>query len=1132
MSRLITEVHARAGTDGECELRLLGVPALAIGERLIALSAKDAGLLALAALAGPIRADRAAALLWPAAAARQADTSLRQRLYRLRREAALPLVNTGAMLSLSPETRTDLPSTLELIATDPQAGAEALLGDLDFDALPDMADWVRAQRRLWQEQRDAALAGAADRCEKEGAVVRGLIYAQRHVDSDPLAEHAQRRLMRLHYLRGDRAAAIAAFERFEQQLRDEQGTRPSAETIELLATIERGGAALPARRAMVPASLMRPPHLVGRERERLALDWAWSAQRVFLLVGEAGIGKTRLLQEFAAGREGVVSVQARPGDAGIACALLARLLRAVLTAQPVALTPARTQELALVLPELGSPLALAGAAHKLLLQRSIDATLADAMEQGLRALLIDDLHFADDASLEMLQSLLPSDSLGALRWGLAQRPAEAGGTNTALAQLRSALEEARHIETVVLQPLDVEQLAELIASLGMPALDPGRLAPALLKHTGGNPMFALETLKDLVLTGEPRAVEPGSRLPQPATVGALVERRLAQLSAAALKLARVAALAGANFSAELAAAVLEAHPLDIAEPWRELEAAQVIRDGAFAHDLVFEATRASVPVPIAELLHRCIAEHLNARGSPPASVAPHWAGAGLWLAAGEAYVAAARQAQSASQRTHEIEYWDQAGRAFDRAGQRERSFAARCDSIPACIIVHGVERAHAVIDGLLAGPRSAQERAAALNARALAALMAADHGRGIAAAVEAGELARHFDTPWPAFAAARLHAVGLAQSGRATEGLVIIEPYRALIESEGTPEQRGGFWADYAYVLNTLRRLRDTAFALQQSIGIAHSLGDLTELAMQTSNLATVEGNLGHLDEALALAQRALALKTQLGDIDGPEGAVIRAYVGLYCGAVGRYREALEHLDAALGGLKRDRQTTLAAMAANHKAQLLIDLGQFARARQVLDYQAPPVEWVRARGAHIAARIDRSLGHPAPERLQFALEALDRANDAHVRMHLMLEAADVVDGVDPSQAMQRCDEVLRMARELEFGGVAVKACLLRAYAQCRAGRTGEAAAAMRKVVGEMARVAPADLYRGQAWWLAAQVFDANGDSAEALMALAQGTDWVRRVALPQVPDEFRDSFLQRNPANRALLAAADRRLAR
>ena len=58
---------------------------------------------------------------------------------------------------------------------------------------------------------------------------------------------------------------------------------------------------------------------------------------------------------------------------------------------------------------------------------------------------------------------------------------------------------------------------------------------------------------------------------------------------------------------------------------------------------------------------------------------------------------------------------------------------------------------------------------------------------------------------------------------------------------------------------------------------------------------------------------------------------------------------------------------------------------------------------------------------------------------------------------------------------------------------------------------------PADLYFGHAWWLAAQVFEASGDGDQALMALAHGAQWVRRVALPNVPEEFRDSFMQRNP---------------
>jgi len=1111
-------------TDAAWQLRLLGRVSLACGDRIVVLSPKDAALLALAALAAPARAERVASLLWPAATARQADSSLRQRIYRLRREVQAPLLASGSHLALAPQVHTDLAGVLERLANDEKTEVADLLGDLEYADLPEFAEWLGAERQRWRERLNAVLAAAADRCEKDGAIVRGLVYARRLAEGDALAEHAQRRVMRLHYLRGDRAAAIAAFEQFERRLKDELGTRPSAETIELLTTIERGGTTLPARRAVAPASLLRPPRLVGRQAELGTLAAAWAAERVFLLSGEAGIGKSRLLWEFVASQDGALSIQARPGDAGVPTASMARLLRAVLERHAVPLGDERRSKLALLLPELGPAVACSGPAQRQLLQRAVEATLADAIALGLRAIVVDDLHSADPASLELLQALIEAERLQALRWGLAQRPADAAG---AVAPWRRALEETRRLESLALAPLSLPQLTELVDSLGLPELDAAALAPALLRHSGGNPLFALETLRDLVLSPEGAALGAAGRLPQPRNVAALIERRLEQLSAPALKLARVAALAGADFSAELAATVLDAHPLDLAEPWRELEAAQVVRDGAFAHDLIFEATQASVPAPIAALLHRRIAEHLQAGGRPAAVVAPHWLGAQCWMLAGQAYVAAARQAQAASQRTHEIDCWERAGQAFERGGEAALAFEARCDGVPACIIVRGVERAHAVIDGLEAAARTPAQRVAALNARALAALMAADHARGMAAAVEAVALARDFDTPWPALTATRMQAVALAQAGRAAEGLALLEPYRERVEAEGNLEQRGGYWADCAYVLNGLRRLRETANALTQSIAIAREMGDLAELAMQTANLATVKGNLGHLNEALELAQRALALKTQLGAIDGPEGAVIRAYAGLYCGMVGRYGEALEHLDAAIAVLRSDRQLTLHGVACNHKAQFLVDLGQYARARQALDYEAPPVLSVRARGATIAARIDRALGTPAPQQLAAALLALDGADEPHVRMHTLL---DIADSADPADAVERCDEVLRMARRLEFDGVAMKARLLRAHAVSRAGRTAEAAQEMREVVAEMASVPPVDLYRGEAWWRAAQVFDAAGDSAQALLALAHGTQWVRQQALPQVPEAYRDGFLQRNAANRALLAAADRRL--
>jgi hypothetical protein len=147
--------------------------------------------------------------------------------------------------------------------------------------------------------------------------------------------------------------------------------------------------------------------------------------------------------------------------------------------------------------------------------------------------------------------------------------------------------------------------------------------------------------------------------------------------------------------------VLEAHPLDIAEPWRELEQAQVLRDGAFAHDLILETARASVPLPIARLLHRRIAAHLAAQAALPDRIAPHWAGAGEWQPRGDAYAAAARRAQAASQRSHEVECWAAPPTPSTAAG-RDAAFDARCASIDALIVVRGVTQAKTAIEALLA----------------------------------------------------------------------------------------------------------------------------------------------------------------------------------------------------------------------------------------------------------------------------------------------------------------------------------------------------------------------------------------------------------------------------------------------
>ena len=87
--------------------------------------------------------------------------------------------------------------------------------------------------------------------------------------------------------------------------------------------------------------------------------------------------------------------------------------------------------------------------------------------------------------------------------------------------------------------------------------------------------------------------------------------------------------------------------IDLSDAWRELDAAQVLREGAFAHDLIFEAARSSVPAPIARRLHAEMAGFLEARAAEPAHVAQHWRDAGEPLKALPWLVAAAERAGAA-----------------------------------------------------------------------------------------------------------------------------------------------------------------------------------------------------------------------------------------------------------------------------------------------------------------------------------------------------------------------------------------------------------------------------------------------------------------------------------------------------
>jgi DNA-binding SARP family transcriptional activator len=1106
-------VDDRSAAATGIRLRLLAAPSLMRADgTLIALERKDAALLALLAVDGPTPRARAAALLWPDSEPQKARNSLRQRLFRLRRAAGCDVVDDGSALALAGGVQHDLSFLHRELLQDPTAAPGDLLGSFGYEDCSELEDWLRAARERFRVQRRDALSAAAAQEEAAGHIARALVYAERLVSDEPLSEQAHRLLMRLHYRRGDRSAALAAYTRCEQWLRSELGAVPGTETRELALLVERAGElpGNPARR--LPTALMRPPVLVGREPQWRSLEAAWEQRRVAVLIADAGMGKSRLLGDFAQ-HHGVPVVGARPGDQRVPYALLTRVLRALLArpGKPVdsAMGAVRT-ELARVLPELGeAPTAPMVAAR---FRQAVAHVLKASQAAGLTGIALDDVHFADSASAEWLPDLAASG----LRCALAVRGAE----------MPAPMAAWQRAETgdvwidVPLPPLTESDVRRLLETLALDGLDAAALAAPLARHTGGNPYFVLETL-GAVLT-QP---DVGAQLPTSPSVGALIEQRLAQLSPSALRLVRVAALAGADFTAALAAHVLQSHPLDLTEAWSELERSHVLSGNGFAHDLVREVTARAVPEPISQLLHRGIAEYLDAQDAPAARIAQHFADAGQWQWAATFHLRAADAARRASRRADEVEQREAAIACFDRAGAADAAFDARCASIESLLIVKGVEQAQTVIEGMLAVARTDAQRVAALTARANAALLAADHVSGVSCAREALALADGLGQPWLRFEASRLLAIGLSQQGCADAAEALLTPFEGMVESEGSIAQRDHYWSDLAYVLNSARRLRRTAAALARAIDCAREQGDLAELAMLTTNLATVYGNLGMNGTAYEHALRARALQVELGRTEGPIGGVIEAHVGLYAGGRGLYGIALEAFDRALETFRRDGQTLWIAVCSNNLATTLIDLGQYGRARKVLEYRPPGVEHVSARGACLAGRIARLLSSSPTADLERSAAELARSGDYYIGTLLELERSE---SMDAGSAVPVCDAVAVAAEEREFGGIALKARVLAARAALQAGNVKTAADRWDSLAAQLDTQQPADSYPLLPAAVGVEILQASGQHERALTLLAAALSWLRLTALPQVPDAFRDSFLTRNPVNRALLTAESR----
>lgn len=1111
-------------------LRLLGDPAVLLPDGSVrALERRAAGLLALVALEPGVTRARVASMLWP-----QSDDSrkaLRQQLSRFRTLFGVPLVEGDDTLQLGAAVTTDLAN-----------GDAPLLGTLEFEDCEAFADWLSAQRAARQSRQTAPMLRALEQAEAERDYERALVLAGQLAALEPDSEVHARAQMRLHYLRGDLASAQTLYVRLRQRLRRRFGAAPSAETEAIARAIAAAGAAPSARRrasavnaftaptaaasmspaasGQPPVTVLRPPRLIGRRQELAALVAAWRDGRVALVLGEAGLGKSRLLSELATGQR-LISVQGRPGDPGVPYAVLARLLREVLQRCATQVAQERRNELARLLPELAPGIALPSDGQRLLLQQAIEALLQNAQLDGapLHGLVVDDLHFADTASVEMLQVLMVTPVLAHLRWVLAQRPGEG---EPAVERMRHALIEADRLVTLPLAPLTEPDLAELLDSLlldGLHEFDAPALAGALMRHTGGNPLYALETLKHGLASGGLR----DGRLPQPQSVGALIERRLAQLSERALAVARVAAIAGVDFDIQLAEAVMTLQAVDLASAWAELERAQVLRDDAFAHDLVGDAVLRTIPRAVARRLHAQCAEWLQDHGGEPARVAEHWLAGGIPARAGAAFEEAARRAELAMRMTEGGALLLRAAAAFDAAGLPAERYRVLLTRMTGLKILDIGDAALQEARDLIAAATTARER---LQAQAHFVGMLTERGEAgaavqegrpvIAQAREAGE--------WEVALRTACHlATALVRLGQVDEALAVLLPLRSWAETQPDPSLKMLWFGDWAVALGAKGRIREGVSAYEVAIAAARdaALPDAeTRLVM---NCAVTLRLSGQLDRAVELARQGRR-RQETEAQDAAHVLIGRLVVARDESETGQYESALAALEDILPRFEATSAHFWAQATRMVMVRLWLDLGQPARAVPLLrDEPAELPAWLR---------VDRQL-----LQAETGLAQRQAPDASTVAATLALARTDAVRGPalqvralrsqSPASVLEQAAPLLDVLTATERLGAVLGLHTHVARAAMACGQVQRAAQAASAAVELLdTGHAPDGMYRAEVHLTAARALHAAGQLADAERILEAGRRWVRQRALPYVPAAFIDSFLRRNAVNAALLGPA------
>ena len=525
--------------------------------------------------------------------------------------------------------------------------------------------WVLEKSRDLKYNHLYLLERLADHAAAIGDLEAGLRWVRCALELDEINTDLNYRLLSWLNDLGRRGEALNHFKRLESKVKKELGGELLSAIVDLQKKIRsRSNLIEPVDRPARPSSLVAKIPMFGQTRALKDILLAFQRGGVVAVFGEAGSGKTRLVNEVLRSLQPAprfLLAPARPFEENLPFQPLIELLRhSILPFEWNKLDLVWMSQLARLLPELSvlrsdvsQPLKVDNIENRSILYESLHHLFLKLCEKRRILFFLENAHWADQATFQSLTYLLERNFF--IEHGLLVISARVEIHNRFLDDFLTHSSPYSPPTQISLDPLGIQEVADLSACVLGYSLAP-HVIQYLSRDTGGNPLLLLETLRTfLEISPNPNLPLNIDHLPVPSSIHAIIRERLALLDPPARQVLITAAVIGDEFTPELLENSTLIEPEEVARILEVLENSHLLRpvqpadhDSAytFIHNRVRDVLLMELSPARKRVLHLHIAHALETRAGAAthlgAVLADHYEKAGetqsafnYWLRAGD-----------------------------------------------------------------------------------------------------------------------------------------------------------------------------------------------------------------------------------------------------------------------------------------------------------------------------------------------------------------------------------------------------------------------------------------------------------------------------------------------------------------